>query len=300
MLRSSSPDANNNVVSIGGGSSTFNAATGLDFYTGATATTATGVLRMSIDKDGNLIINDTGAAVDVRIEGDADANLVTVDGSTDKVGFGVANPAEKVDVNGKVKCTDVLFVGGIYDGETAQNAIDNALSTAQSAVGDAATATGIATDAAARADAGLIRGSLSTTSTDAIFTPVKKQLTDGSAVSLFEVALPNSGDTCGGMFSYRIHCWNGTDFQSHCGVANYTAGNKAGTITSAIGHSSGVGGLETEIESSGTLTDAFAIVNGTGKITITLNANTSLTPSANQFYIVYTLHNDSDQAVTIL
>jgi len=201
-------------------------------------------------------------------------------------------------VVGNVSCPDVVTT-------TYPSGLNGAITFATDSAGDAASAASSAQtqadDALIKASRGLDRLTYAAESVaDAVIAPVKKQLTDGSAVGLFEVALPTSGNTCGGMFSYRIHCWNGTDFQSHCGVANYAAGNKAGTITSEIGHSSGVGGLETEVESSGTLTDTFTTVNGTGKVTITLNANTSLTPSANEFYVTYTLHNDSEMAVTIL
>lgn len=49
-----------------------------------------------------VVINENGADQDTRIEGDNDANLVYVDAGNDKVGFGTATPAEKVDVNGNL------------------------------------------------------------------------------------------------------------------------------------------------------------------------------------------------------
>lgn len=49
---------------------------------------------------GANVFNDAGADVDQRIEGDTDANLVFVDASTDRVGFGTATPTAKVQVNG--------------------------------------------------------------------------------------------------------------------------------------------------------------------------------------------------------
>lgn len=215
--------------------------------------------------------------------------------SDGKINMGTTTATEKLNVAGRIKCGDVVIDGGEFDTSTVTGLISG-INDAIDVIGPAATSAG------QRAEVGLDRALTQPygLTTDAIITPVKKQLTDGSAVSLFEVALPTSGNTCGGMFSYRIHCWNGTDFQSVCGIANYAAGNKAGTITSAIGHTAVGSGIETEIVSSGTMTDTFAITNGTGKITVTLNANTSLTPSANELYVTYTLHNDSEMAVTIL
>lgn len=49
-----------------------------------------------------VVINENGADQDTRIEGDNDANLVYIDAGNDKVGFGTATPAEKVDVNGNL------------------------------------------------------------------------------------------------------------------------------------------------------------------------------------------------------
>ena len=45
-------------------------------------------------------INDAGADLDCRIEGDNDANLFYTDASTDRVGIGISTPATKLDVNG--------------------------------------------------------------------------------------------------------------------------------------------------------------------------------------------------------
>jgi len=50
------------------------------------------------DLGGGLVVNEAGAAVDMRVEGDTDANLLMVDGSADKVGIGVAAPEAKLDI----------------------------------------------------------------------------------------------------------------------------------------------------------------------------------------------------------
>lgn len=51
------------------------------------------------------VINEAGADVDQRIEGDTDANLVFVDASTDRVGIGTSTPADKLDVSGTIRST---------------------------------------------------------------------------------------------------------------------------------------------------------------------------------------------------
>lgn len=59
----------------------------------------------------NLVINEIGAVFNVRIEGDADANLFYTDATNDKVGIGTASPAEKLDVVGKIKVSDNIVIG---------------------------------------------------------------------------------------------------------------------------------------------------------------------------------------------
>lgn len=49
--------------------------------------------------DLGLVVNETGADADTRIEGDTDANLVFVDAGADRVGLGTAAPASKLHVN---------------------------------------------------------------------------------------------------------------------------------------------------------------------------------------------------------
>ena len=52
-----------------------------------------------LDVRGAAIFNEAGAAVDFRIEGDTEANLFFVDGSTDRIGIGTATPAVLLDVD---------------------------------------------------------------------------------------------------------------------------------------------------------------------------------------------------------
>ena len=72
----------------------------------ATGTPSDGtVLPASIASSGHfkipqLTVNEDGADVDFRVEGDTDANLLFADASADKVGIGVSNPGSKLHIDG--------------------------------------------------------------------------------------------------------------------------------------------------------------------------------------------------------
>ena len=50
-----------------------------------------------------VVVNESGADVDFRVEGDTDANLLFVDAGNDRVGIGTSSPAQKLDVSGQLK-----------------------------------------------------------------------------------------------------------------------------------------------------------------------------------------------------
>ena len=52
----------------------------------------------TFDTDAAQVFNESGAAVDFRIEGDSEQNLFFVDGSADKIGIGSNSPANKLDI----------------------------------------------------------------------------------------------------------------------------------------------------------------------------------------------------------
>ena len=62
-----------------------------------------------LDVRGSVIFNEAGAAVDVRMEGDTEANLFFLDGSTDRIGIGTATPAVGLDVDFGGDGTGVLM-----------------------------------------------------------------------------------------------------------------------------------------------------------------------------------------------
>jgi len=54
----------------------------------------------TFDTDAAQVFNESGAAVDFRIEGDTDANMFFVDGSADKIGIGTNSPLMKAHIKG--------------------------------------------------------------------------------------------------------------------------------------------------------------------------------------------------------
>ena len=52
------------------------------------------------DPDGAVTINESGAAVDFRVETDSNANMLFVDGSTNRIGIGTATPQDSLHLAG--------------------------------------------------------------------------------------------------------------------------------------------------------------------------------------------------------
>ena len=55
------------------------------------------------------ILNDAGLALDFRVEGDTDPNLLFVDGSADRVGIGTTSPVSKLDLGGSTSGQRLTF-----------------------------------------------------------------------------------------------------------------------------------------------------------------------------------------------
>lgn len=66
---------------------------------------SSGVVQSFFDKDGALIVNEPGADIDCRIEGDTDQNLFYTDAGNDRVGFGLSSPRGKI--HSKTTAADV-------------------------------------------------------------------------------------------------------------------------------------------------------------------------------------------------
>jgi hypothetical protein len=76
---------------------------GKDHFMCSTAVAAPSGNIFKIAEAGDVTINDQGASIDVRIEGDTDANLLVTDGSADMVGIGTATPLQKLHVKGRAQ-----------------------------------------------------------------------------------------------------------------------------------------------------------------------------------------------------
>lgn len=122
-----------------------------------------------------------------------------------------------------------------------------------------------------------------------------KALTDNTAVSLFEIALPTLSMT-GGVIHYTVRCTDGTDMQSESGVVTFASVNKGAAYTDDIDL-----GTTSKALSAGTLVSTWSILDGTNKVTIQIAVDTSLTPTGtNGFVVYYEVFNHSQQAITIL
>ncbi len=88
-----------NTVNIGGGSSSFNAATIVNFFTAADNITTSGTKRLVIDSAGlatfnsGLIVNEDGDDVDSWVEGDTDTDLTYWDAGNERVGISTSTPS---------------------------------------------------------------------------------------------------------------------------------------------------------------------------------------------------------------
>lgn len=75
--------------------------------------------------DGALVVNESGANKDMRVEGDTDTNLLFVDASADYVGVGTNTPAAKLHVSGGIRVTGASdFRGAIVVNEDASASSD--------------------------------------------------------------------------------------------------------------------------------------------------------------------------------
>jgi hypothetical protein len=75
------------------------------------------------------VFNESGAAIDFRVEGDTDANLLVVKGAgatKDRVGIGTTTPAEKLDVVGNINLSGVVKVDSVQVLKEQQAAVADA------------------------------------------------------------------------------------------------------------------------------------------------------------------------------
>jgi len=136
-------------------------------------------------------------------------------------------------------------------------------------------------------------GTTQQTAVDRIISGATKVLTNNSATTLVNVT--NASDTnAGGVIDYCVDVTNGVDQQYECGMVTYGVSNKGGVWSGNTATKFG----NHQNATSGTLTVTFAI-SGANPALLSVNANSSLSPSTGFPRIVYSLRNLTNQAVAI-
>lgn len=104
----------------------------------------------------------------------------------------------------------------------------------------------------------------------------KFALTDGVNTPIFRFVLAN-GEAVTGAFNFTVTCKDaGGEVQAHSDLVTFSAVMKGGVQTVQITHSNTVDAIAT---TSGTLAVTYAYSYAAGYLTISANANTSLTPT---------------------
>jgi hypothetical protein len=98
LITGSSHDVNSNNVNIGGGLDEQNAATYVGIKTAANPTTRNGTTRLGIYSNGNIVANDGGHDADFRVASDSNANMLFVEGETNRVAIGHNDPRGVLDI----------------------------------------------------------------------------------------------------------------------------------------------------------------------------------------------------------
>lgn len=217
------------------------------------------------------------------------------------VGVGIAIPEQRLDVAdstgavARLRRVDTSIAINDMIGKVEFHGSDSDLSTQNIFANIEAQA-----QAAISSNAAFGKLLLRTTGPGAATSPVErlalglvKTLTD-AATNLFEVTL-NAGEMAGGAINWTIIASNGTDHQAYSGITTYAVVNKAGAYTSQITHDAA---NDAKAVSSGTLTAAWSVLNGTNKVTIRVTPTGSLTETTYQ--IIYSIHSNSPQSITVL
>ena len=98
-----------------------------------------------------------------------------------------------------------------------------------------------------------------------------KTLTESSATGIVDIAI-TAGKVAGGRVLYTVEANDATDYQAITGYAAFSVVNKGGTMTAELSPIT-----EATAASIGTLTCTPTLVSGTNKVTLSLNAVSSLT-----------------------
>lgn len=118
-----------------------------------------------------------------------------------------------------------------------------------------------------------------------------KVLTNNSAITIANVTAA-SGSNAGGQIGYFVEVTDGTDFQYETGIVSFGVTNKGGVFSGNTATKFG----NHQNATAGTLTVTVAI-SGANPALLSVNANSSLTPSTGYPRITYWMMNGGHQAV---
>lgn len=121
-----------------------------------------------------------------------------------------------------------------------------------------------------------------------------KKLTNNSAINLVNFTLA-SNTVIGATIRYTVEVFDGTNLQMETGMIIVQAANKGGVFS---GNTVTQLGSAKQFLGSGTLSMTWA-VSGANPAVLSLNANSSLTPSTGYPRITYTVENFTQQAIAI-
>jgi hypothetical protein len=144
-------------------------------------------------------------------------------------------------------------------------------------------------------------GSTQQTAVDRLILGATKVLTNNTVTTVVNVT-DASNTVAAGFVEYAVEVFDGTDLQVETGSFTYQVTNKGGTIannTITFAGASGVGvtsNYPKNTTTSGTLAVTWAI-SAANPALLSVNANSSLTPSTGYPRVTYTIRNLTQQAV---
>lgn len=136
-------------------------------------------------------------------------------------------------------------------------------------------------------------GTVQQTPVSRLVVGASKVLTNNTVITLVNVT-DASNTVAAGILEYSIEVFNGTDLQVEEGIISFHVTNKGGTIA----NNTVVKSSNQQAMTSGTLTVTFAI-SAANPALLSVNANSSLTPSTGYPRIVYALKNLTQQAMAV-
>ena len=140
---------------------------------------------------------------------------------------------------------------------------------------------------------GTAAGTADHTRVDRLVTGASKVLTNNAVTALVNATIA-SNTVAAGNIRYAVEVFDGTDLQVEEGVVSYHATNKAGVIANNTTVKFG----NQQAMTAGTLTVTWTTTAASPTV-VSINANSSLTPSAGYPRVTYELSNLTQQAVAI-